>query len=150
MNSDFKELLNLFAQHHIRYLVVGGYAVMKYTEPMYTKDLDLWTDPQPENAERTYRALAQFGAPLAGVTAQDFKDPATIYQLGVAPVRIDILKSVPGLEFESAWSNRVEGNLWDESVFFVSLEDLIISKRTANRPEDRVAVKRLTRKPKRR
>lgn len=149
MNSDFKELLNLFAQHQVRYLVVGGYAVMKYTEPMYTKDLDLWTDPQPENADRTYRALARFGAPLAGVTVQDFVDPGTIYQLGVAPVRIDILKAVPGLEFEAAWSRRVEGTLWDESVFFVSLPDLIVSKRTANRPEDRVAIKRLTNKSKR-
>lgn len=70
--SDWRDLLSALATEQVRFLVIGDYAVMKYTEPYQTKDLDLWTDPAPENAERLYRALARFGAPLKGITAEYF------------------------------------------------------------------------------
>ena len=69
-NSNFKELLSRFNENGVRYMVTGGYAVMLYAEPRYTKDLDIWVEPSPTNAEKVHLALAQFGAPMAGVTPQ--------------------------------------------------------------------------------
>jgi hypothetical protein len=74
MNSDFEELLSIFNKNGVRYLIVGGHAVMLYTEPRYTKDLDVWIEASTENAERVYRALLAFGAPLAGLTVSDFAE----------------------------------------------------------------------------
>ena len=89
--------------------MIGGYAVMKYTEPYNTKDLDLWTNPQPENAARLYRGLARFGAPLKGITPEYFTIAGNFYQLGVSRWRVDILTSITAdLSFESAWSRRGE------------------------------------------
>lgn len=103
INSDYKNLLKSLNAAGVRYLVVGGYAVMAYTEPRYTKDLDIWIDPERANANAVFRALAEFGAPLRGVTAEDFTQHEIFYQLGVDPVRIDILTSVAGVEFTNAW-----------------------------------------------
>jgi hypothetical protein len=91
MHSDFEELLSIFNAHEVKYLVVGGYAVMLYTEPRYTKDLDLWVEPGPENASRVFRALAAFGAPLMGLSPDDFAHEDFFYQIGVPPVRVDVL-----------------------------------------------------------
>src|ERR1017187_6595989 len=96
MNSDFEELLSIFNENGVRYLIVGGHAVMLYTEPRYTKDLDVWIDASAENAERVYRSLVAFGAPLAGLTAKDFAEEGSFYQMGIPPVRVDILMFDPG------------------------------------------------------
>ena len=96
-NSDFKELLNLFNQQQVRYLVVGGYAVIYHTEPRYTKDLDLWISVEADNAARVYRALQQFGALLVGITEQDFQVPGVVYQMGRPPARVDIIMGLKGL-----------------------------------------------------
>src|ERR1043165_7897565 len=108
MSSDFKEMLEALNAFHVRYLIVGAHAVMKYTEPRYTKDLDVLVATDPENAEHVFRALAHFGAPLAGYSPDDFKKEGFWFQVGVPPVRIDILLSIPGVDFESAWSKRVD------------------------------------------
>ena len=94
MNSDFEELLSLFNDNEVKYLVVGGYAVMLYTEPRYTKDLDVWIEASQENAARVFHALAEFGAPLRGLTPADFAKEGCFYQLGRPPVRVDILMSI--------------------------------------------------------
>ena len=88
-NSLFKELLRKFNEHQIKYLIVGAYAVMKYTEPRYTKDLDVWIDSSPENGELVFHALRRFGAPLAGLSAKDFAEEGSFYQMGVPPARVD-------------------------------------------------------------
>lgn len=85
MNSDFKELLSRFNARKVRYLLVGGYAVMKYTEPRYTKDLDLWIDRRPRNARAVFEALREFGAPLVGLSPDDFAQPGVVYQMGRPP-----------------------------------------------------------------
>jgi hypothetical protein len=85
-----------------KYLVVGGYAVMLYTEPRYTKDLDIWIEATPDNAARVFRALAEFGAPLTGIRAEEFSAPDLVYQLGMPPARVDILTSITGVDFEEA------------------------------------------------
>ncbi len=103
----FKELLRSFNEHQVKYLVVGAYAVMKYTEPRYTKDLDIWVEPTRENARRVFAALKEFGAPLSDVTPEDFTKTDVIFQLCLAPQRIDVLMAVKGLEFAKAWERRV-------------------------------------------
>ena len=121
---DFKEIWGLFRKNKVRYMVVGGYAVMKYTEPRYTKDLDLWISIDPQNAEAAFSALKEFGAPLVDLTAKDFAQEGYFYQMGKAPLRLDIMMSIPGIEFESAWSRRVEVKIDDMSIQFISKEDL--------------------------
>jgi len=134
-NSDFKELLSLFNDKSVRYLVVGGYAVIKYAEPRYTKDLDLWVKADPANAAAIFAALRDFGAPLIGLSEADFAHEGYFYQLGTPPVRVDILMSLPGLEFESAWQRRVEVDFEGVPVPFISKQDLITSKLAVGRPQ---------------
>ncbi len=143
ISSDFKELLREFNAGGVRYLVVGGHAVMQYTEPRYTKDLDLWVDPAVGNARKAHAALRRFGAPLNAVTAADFTNRGLVYQIGVAPIRVDILMDVPGLSFKSAWKNRVEVQFEDESVHMISRQDLITSKGALRRLQDRIDYRNL-------
>ena len=79
VNSDFAELLKLLGDNHVRYLVIGGYAVVQYAEPRYTKDLDLWISADEANARSVYKALREFGAPLAGLTEKDFSEEGYYY-----------------------------------------------------------------------
>lgn len=143
MNSEFRDLLKALNEARARYLVVGGYAVIKHTEPRYTKDLDVWVSPNGENAKRVYAALQNFGAPLEGVVAEDFADKSIVYHMGRAPARIDILMSLKGLEFEESWVNRVEAEFGDVPTQFLSSQDLIINKRLAARPQDLMDVESL-------
>jgi hypothetical protein len=135
-NSDFRELLNLFEKYKVRYLVVGGYAVMKYSEPRFTKDLDLWIATDQSNANSVYTALKEFGAPLANLTVEDFTRPDYFYQMGRAPLRIDILMSIPGIEFEEAWENREIAEVDAIGILFISRTDLIRAKEASGRAQD--------------
>jgi hypothetical protein len=135
-SSIFKELLRKFNEHQVKYLIVGAYAVMNYTEPRYTKDLDVWIEPSQVNAERVFKALADFGAPLESVTIEDFTNPELIFQIGIAPHRIDILMSVKGLEFAEAWVRRIETYFEDVPIVIVSKEDLLTAKEAMGRPQD--------------
>lgn len=122
-SSDFKKLLNLFEKHEVCYLIVGGYAVMKYTEPRFTKDLDVWIASDPENAEAVYAALKAFGAPLTNLIVDDFTRQGYFYQMGRPPLRVDIMMSLPGVEFEEAWKNREMVELDDLKIPFISRSD---------------------------
>lgn len=137
-SPDFKELLRVLNEEEAEYLIVGGYAVMKYTEPRFTKDLDLWIGNSSENAARVYRALAEFGAPLQkdGLGPADFTSEDMTYQIGVPPVRIDILTHISGVRFAEAWQNRVASTFFGLPVHFISRNDLIINKRAAGRSTD--------------
>ena len=137
-NSDFRELLNLFKKYEVRYLVVGGYAVMKYSEPRFTKDLDLWIATDPENANSVYVALKEFGAPLANLTVDDFTHQDYFYQMGKPPLRVDIMMSIPGIEFDEAWGKRETVELDDLKIFFISRSDLIRAKEASARPQDKI------------
>lgn len=143
VSSDFKELLRLLSDFQVEYLVVGGYAVIKYTEPRYTKDLDLWIRADSKNAAAVFRALTAFGAPLEGFTDDDFAHEGYFYQMGVAPVRVDILMSIPGLAFDDAWSRRVMVDFDGIPTWVISREDLIASKRMLGRAQDLVDVELL-------
>src|SRR5437879_6501705 len=138
INSDFKDLLRDFNAAGVRYLIVGGYAVMKYTEPRYTKDLDMWVRNSSENSTRLYHALAKFGAPLKHdqITPATFTKDKIVYQIGVAPVRVDISTHIDGLTFDAAWTNRVPGSIFGMPVHFIALADLITNKQAAGRGTD--------------
>ena len=126
MSSDFKELLKIFNDNGVRYLVIGGYAVLRYSEPRFTKDLDLWISVDAANATAVFRSLRQFGAPLVGTTENDFAEEGFFYQLGIPPARDDILMSIPGIEFEQAWVCR-------ETADFDCVAARFISKDTGNK-----------------
>ena len=136
MNSSFSELLSLFNDADVRYLLVGGHAVMLYTEPRFTKDLDIWIDATEENAARVFKALAHGGAPLSGLTAADFAEEGFFYQLGRPPARIDILMSIDGLNFAEAWANRQESTFSGQKAWFIGRSDLIKNKRASARHID--------------
>ena len=140
MNSNFKDLLLLFTEHEVEYLLVGGYAYMQYAEPRYTKDLDLWVNATPSNATRVFTALAKFGAPLGELTIKDFSEPDGVYQMGIAPFRVDVLLEVSGLTFEEARINHHQVLIGDIYVPVISKADLIENKKAAGRPQDLVDV----------
>lgn len=140
-NPDFKELLNLFKKNNCRYLIVGGYAVMKYTEPRFTKDLDLLIAIDEANAKAVYRSLKEFGAPLKGLIEKDFSKEGHFYKMGNPPLRIDILMSIPGINFNEAWEQRETQTIDGVEMHFISKQDLIVAKKTANRPQDLIDVK---------
>jgi hypothetical protein len=144
-NPDFRDLFAALSAQGADFLVVGGHAVMLYTQPRYTKDLDVWVRPTRENAEKVFRALADFGAPLTGVQIDDFATPGTIFQIGVAPNRIDVLTSLEGLEFDSAWSSRTKSTYGGVPIGVLSADDLITNKRAVARPQDLLDVDALTR-----
>jgi hypothetical protein len=137
-SQNFKELLQLLNDCLVEYLIVGGYAVMRYAEPRFTKDLDIWVGHSTDNSRKVFAALACFGAPLRhdGVTEETFSVERTVYQIGVPPVRVDILTSISGCAFEDAWRRRVSGVMYGVPVHFISLPDLIVNKRAAGRTSD--------------
>lgn len=136
MNSDFKELLKIFAERKVKYLIIGGYAVAKHAEPRYTKDLDIWISNSRENAKRVYQSLKEFSAPLADITVEDFTIPTLVFQLGIEPSRIDILMGLKELNFEECWTRRAVSNIGGLEIYFISLDDLIFNKTLAGRPQD--------------
>jgi len=143
VNSDFSDLLRLFNANQVKYLVIGGYALIQYAEPRYTEDLDLWISADASNAQAVYRALREFGAPLADLTAADFAQEGYFYQMGVPPVRVDILMGIPGAIFADAWSRRMEVDFDGLLVPFIARQDLIAAKRAAGRPQDLLDVEQL-------
>jgi hypothetical protein len=139
MFPDYKELLRSFRDHGVKYLIVGGYAVSFHAQPRATKDLDIFVKADKENAQAVFAALTTFGAPLTGITPDDFADPGKFVRFGHPPVAIDILPAVDGLDFDTAWSRRVEGLIdqaTGDTANFLSREDLIASKLAAGRPRD--------------
>ncbi len=136
MSSDFKELLSLLKKWNVRFLLIGGHAVMRYTEPRYTKDLDIWIDSTPTNSKRVYQALLEFGAPLGETAVLDFCRPGMMFHMGHPPSRVDIVTSISGLRFAEAWPNRRSVNFDGLRLNVMSPEDLIKNKRAAGRPQD--------------
>lgn len=143
VNSDFSDLLRLFAVSDVRYLVVGGYAVVQYTEPRYTKDLDLWIRTDPTNARAVYESLRAFGAPLTEMRPEDFAQDGFVFQVGVAPVRIDIMMGLAGVSFDDAWQRREVVDFDGLPVVFIGRDDRVAAKRASGRPQDLIDADRL-------
>jgi hypothetical protein len=141
MPKDFKDLLRLLNANAADYLIIGGHAFSVYSEPRTTKDLDLYIRSEPENAKAVFRALAQFGAPLQGMSPADFAD-GTTFQMGQPPNRIDVLQRIDGITFEEAWAHRVQGLIDGEiPASIISRDDLIRNKLASGRDQDLLDVK---------
>ena len=137
MLKDQRDLLLAFNAHNVRYLVVGGYAYSYYTQPRATKDLDVFIDPTPENAPLVFEALADFGAPLSGMSPKDFQDGKSWFQVGVALSRIDVIQSIDAIDFDSAWKSSEQGLAGDDiPVRYISIDDLIRNKLAVGRLRD--------------
>ena len=135
--EDLRQLLLALNAHGVEYLVVGGWAVGFYSDPRATKDIDLFIRSEKRNSEAVYRALAEFGAPLAGVAPADFRDqPESVFQIGSPPARADILQSIDGVEFNEAWPKRVSLTLEGVPVSVISAEHLIKNKLESGRLQD--------------
>ena len=141
MHQDFKELLSAFNAGQVKYLIVGGYAVSFHAQPRATKDLDILIGADAENSKAVYAALAKFGAPIEGLSAKDFAEPDNFFRMGTPPVMVDIMPKITGVEFEEAWSRRVDVQIDDDlSVPFISRQDLLIAKLAAGRAQDLIDV----------
>lgn len=136
VNPDYKDLLKEFNARGVKYLVIGAHALVYYTEPRFTKDLDVWIEPSPENARRIFEALKAFGAPLQDIRVEDFANPQNIYQIGVPPNRIDIIMGVSGVTFPTAWRNKKRVRYGDVRINIPSPEDLLRNKKACARPQD--------------
>lgn len=144
MPPDFVDLLRTFAEADVRCLVVGAYALGLYGRPRATGDLDVWIDATPENAARVMRALAAFGAPLEQVTSADFSREGITFQIGLPPLRIDILTTLTGLAFAEAWPERIRGPVGDIEVDFIGRDAFIRNKRATGRLKDLADIEGLT------
>ena len=136
VDPDFKEFIESLNNNLVRYLVIGGYAVALHGHPRYTKDLDVWIDRTPENAERMVAALAEFGFGSLGLTAGDFLEAGQIVQLGYPPSRIDILLTLKGVEFDACYARKIIEENDDTAVYFIDLDNLIANKRAVGRHQD--------------
>jgi hypothetical protein len=135
-SQDFKEFIESLNANHVRYLVVGGYAVALHGHPRYTKDLDIWVECNNQNAQALMQALSQFGMGSLGLSEQDFLVPDQVVQLGYPPNRIDILVSISGVEFSECFPKRVEVFLDGVMVNFIDLEHLKLNKKASGRMQD--------------
>jgi predicted nucleotidyltransferase len=143
MPKDLKELLRALNDHGVKYLIVGGYAFGVHAEPRATKDLDIFIRSDEDNSKAVFRALAQYGAPLDGLSPTDFLDGST-FQIGQPPARIDILQRIDGVAFDEAWKNRMEGLIDGEvRTAVISRDDLIRNKLACGREQDILDAKQL-------
>jgi len=136
LQPDFRDLLASFNASGVEYLVVGGYALAFHGAPRYTGDLDLLVRPTPANARRVLDALAAFGFGGLGLTAADFTAPDNVIQLGVPPVRVDLLTSLTGVTWEEAWQGRQPGAYGDVAVSFIGRSAFVANKRATGRLRD--------------
>jgi hypothetical protein len=145
IEKDFKEFIGLLNKHNVRYLIVGGYAFSFHAEPRFTKDIDFFVDGSEENAGRLLKVLSAFGFKELGLKKDDFIKRGDVVQLGVPPVRIDLMTSVTGIGFASAWKNRVTGKFGGISAYFISKADLIRNKAAVGRKQDLSDIEKLRR-----
>lgn len=138
--DDFRDLLVELVDAGVRFLIVGGYAVAVHGYARATKDLDVWVEPSSDNAPRIYAALARFGAPIQQfqITAGDFEQYDGVLQLGVPPMRIDILTRIGGIAFQDAWDERTQLEVEGRQVPVIGIDALIANKKFVGRPQDQV------------
>ena len=142
-NQDFRDLFAELNEHRAEYIVVGAHALAAHGHVRATKDLDVWIGPHQDNAGRVFRALASFGAPLDDLKVDDLTTPNLVFQIGIAPVRIDIITSIDGVRFEDAWPDRIESEYSDQKVYVLSRRHLIQNKKASGRLQDLADVERL-------
>ena len=143
LNDDYKEMLQCLSAHGVRFLVVGAYAMGAYGYPRATGDLDLWVESSPENAEHVYLAISDFGAPMDEIDRQTFTEPGIVFQIGMAPRRIDLLTHIDGVDFNEAYQAREEIQLGGLTIPFLSKDHIIQNKKSTGRKKDELDVEYL-------
>ena len=136
LNEDYRDMLRALSDEKVKFLLVGAYAMAAHGHPRATMDIDIWVQPSRANAEAVLRALDRFGAPLRDLTREDLQKEGIVFQIGVAPRRVDILTSVSGLRFEEAFARSVPVDLEGIEVHIPSRDDLIRNKRACGRTKD--------------
>ena len=136
IQQDFKELLELLNAHNVEYMIVGGYALAFHGAPKYTGDIDVFVRPDKENARQIMKALDEFGFGSVGLDLSDFNYENKVVQLGVPPVRIDIITSISGVTWQEAFSSKVEGQYGDVPVHYIGVDQFIKNKKSIGRKKD--------------
>ncbi len=136
VQQDFKELLELFNAHKVKYLIVGGYALAYHGAPRYTGDIDIFVKPEKENALRILKALNDFGFGSLGLKEDDFQNTNKVVQLGFPPVRVDIITSISGLSWDEAYKDHDKGIYGDIPVNYIGRDQYIINKKASGRKKD--------------
>lgn len=144
LNPDFKEFVKLLIKNQVEYLVVGGYAVSIHGYPRYTGDLDIWINPTPQNASLVVQTINQFGFSSFELKEEDFTKQYGIIQLGYPPVRIDIINTIDGVDFNECYARKAVFDIDGLKINFINLEDLIKNKKTTARPRDIDDIENLT------
>lgn len=139
MNPDFEDFLRALTNASARFMVAGAHALALHGVPRATGDLDIWIDPSVENADRVWKALSEFGAPMEslGITRGDLIKPDMVIQLGLPPRRIDLLTGLSGITFEDAWADRVQHDMGSIQIPFIGRTALVVNKRQTGRLKDR-------------
>lgn len=143
LNEDYKDMLHALSDEKVRFILVGAYALAAHGYPRATTDIDIWVMPTPENAEAVLRALRRFGTPVDNLTKEDLQKDGTIFQIGVAPRRIDIITTASGLHFEPTYQNSISVNIAGLEIRIPSISDLILNKRASGRTKDLADVEAL-------
>jgi hypothetical protein len=136
LNKDYKDILRTLTAEGVKFILIGAYALAAHGYPRATMDIDFWIMPSRDNAEAVLRALKRFGASLQGLTKQDLQRPGTVFQIGVAPRRVDLMTSASGLQFEEALKRSMPMKIEEIPVHVLSLDDLIRNKRASGRTKD--------------
>lgn len=136
LNEDYKDMLQALSAEKVRFLLVGAYAMAAHGYPRATMDIDIWVMPSSQNADAVLRALRSFGTPLHNLTMEDLQKDGTVFQIGVAPRRIDIITTASGLKFEEAYKRSLPVDIDGLEVHVPSIDDLILNKRTSGRAKD--------------
>jgi predicted nucleotidyltransferase len=136
LNEDYRDMLRALSDEKVKYLLIGAYAMAAHGYPRATMDIDIWIMPSAENADAVLRALQRFGTPLQNLTREDLQKNDTVFQIGVAPRRIDIITTASGLRFEETFEHSIAVNIDGIEVHIPSLADLISNKRASGRSKD--------------
>ena len=136
LTADFKEFAALLNSNGVKYLVVGGYALAAYGHPRYTGDLDFWIGTAADNADKVLLALDQFGFKSLGIRKQDLTEPNQVIQLGFPPVRIDLLTSIDGVDFDDCYARRLVLDMDGLALGFIALDDFKTNKKAVGRHKD--------------
>jgi len=144
VQKDFKELLELFNKHNVEYVIVGAYALAFHGCPRYTGDLDLLVKPDANNGEKIIEAIKEFGFESLNLTIEDFSSPEKVVQLGVPPIRIDLIPSLTALTWKQVESHKVKGEYANTPVYFIGKTELIINKKSLGRHKDLADIESIT------
>lgn len=136
LNEDYRDMLHALCDEKVKFFPVGAYAMAAHGYPRATMDIDIWVMPSPQNADAVLRTLRRFGAPLRDLTKEDLQKEGTIFQIGAAPRRIDIMTGASGLQFEETYERSLSVNIEGIEMHVPSIDDLILNKRAIGRTKD--------------